>query len=41
MDLFFVNTGECDFYTPKKPLSNALYRNNRDGTFTDVSYNFV
>ena len=37
MDIFLVNTGECDFYTPKKPLSNALYKNNRDGTFTDVT----
>ena len=27
----------CDFYTPKTPLTNALYKNNRDGTFTDVT----
>ncbi len=27
----------CDFYKPKKPLRNALYKNNRDGTFTDVT----
>jgi hypothetical protein len=37
MDLFLVNSGPCDFYTPKKPLSNALYKNNRNGTFTDVT----
>ncbi len=37
MDLFLVNSGPCDFYQPKAPLKNALYRNNRDGTFTDVS----
>ena len=37
MDVFLVNSGPCDFYKPNKPLSNALYRNNRDGTFTDVS----
>ena len=37
MDIYFVNSGPCDFYTPGKPLRNALYRNNRDGTFTDVT----
>jgi hypothetical protein len=37
MDIFLVNSGPCDFFQPKKPLRNALYRNNRDGTFTDVS----
>jgi hypothetical protein len=37
MDIFLVNSGPCDFYQPKAPLQNALYRNNRDGTFTDVS----
>ena len=37
MDLFMVNSGEADIYTPKTPLKNALYRNNRDGTFTDVT----
>ena len=37
MDIYLVNSGKCDFYTPDKPLSNALYRNNRDGTFTDVT----
>ena len=37
MDLYFVNSGKCDFYNPAVPLRNALYRNNRDGTFTDVT----
>ena len=37
MDLFMVNSGRSDFYQPKAPLKNALYRNNRDGTFTDVT----
>ena len=37
MDIFLVNSGRCDFYKPKEPLRNALYKNNRDGTFTDVT----
>src|ERR1700748_2597175 len=37
MDIYLVNSGSCDFYQPPKPLSNALYRNNRDGTFSDVT----
>lgn len=37
MDIFLVNTGPCDFYRPRKPTPNALYHNNRDGTFTDVT----
>ncbi len=37
MDIFLVNSGPCDFYTPKRPLRNALYKNNRDGTFSDVT----
>src|SRR5262245_60883344 len=37
MDLYIVNSGPCDFYQPKTPLRNALYQNNRDGTFTDVT----
>lgn len=37
MDIYLVNSGVCDFYTPPQPLRNALYRNNRDGTFTDVT----
>ena len=37
MDIYFVNSGPSDFFTPPKPLRNALYRNNHDGTFTDVT----
>ena len=37
LDIYLVNSGRCDFYDPKVPLRNALYRNNRDGTFTDVA----
>src|SRR2546428_7657465 len=37
MDIYLVNGGKCVFFTPDPPLRNALYRNNRDGTFTDVT----
>ena len=37
MDIYLVNSGACDFFTPGTPLRNALYRNNRDGTFADVT----
>jgi enediyne biosynthesis protein E4 len=37
LDIYLVNSGKCDFYDPNPPLRNALYRNNRDGTFTDVT----
>jgi enediyne biosynthesis protein E4 len=37
MDIYLVNSGKCDFFIPNPPLRNALYRNNRDGTFTDVT----
>ena len=37
VDIFMVNSGASDFFTPKTPLKNALYKNNRDGTFTDVT----
>ena len=37
MDLYLVNSGPSDFFTPTKPIRNALYKNNRDGTFTDVT----
>jgi hypothetical protein len=37
MDIYLVNSGACDFFTPSSPLRNALYRNNHDGTFTDVT----
>src|SRR5208337_445039 len=37
MDIYLVNSGPCDFWTPAKPLRNVLYKNNRDGTFSDVT----
>lgn len=37
MDIYLVNSGPCDFWKPPKPIRNALYKNNRDGTFTDVT----
>ena len=37
MDIFLVNSGPSDFWKPAKPVRNALYKNNRDGTFTDVT----
>jgi hypothetical protein len=37
MDIYLVNSGKCDFFTPDPPLRNALYKNNRDGTFADVT----
>lgn len=37
LDIYLVNSGPSDFFTPKTPLRNALYRNNHDGTFTDVT----
>src|SRR5215471_5164982 len=37
MDIYFVNSGPSDFYSPKTPVRNALYHNNCYGTFTDVT----
>jgi hypothetical protein len=37
MDIYLVNSGPCDFYQPPRPLRNALYKNNHDGTFTDAT----
>ena len=37
MDIYMVNSGPSDFWTPPKPIRNVLYKNNRDGTFTDVT----
>ena len=37
MDLYFTNSGPADFFAPTHPLRNALYHNNHDGTFTDVT----
>jgi enediyne biosynthesis protein E4 len=37
MDIFLVNTGDSVFFHPPQPLRSALYKNNGDGTFTDVT----
>src|SRR5262245_32953298 len=37
MDIYLVNSGSSDFFTPATPLKNALYHNNHDGTFTEVT----
>src|SRR5215213_8861906 len=37
VDIFLVNSGVCDFYRPAKKPRNGLFRNNRNGTFTDVT----
>ena len=37
LDIYLVNSGTSDFFTPVTPLKNALYRNNRDGTFTELA----
>jgi hypothetical protein len=37
MDLYLVQSAATDAYKPSKPLRSALYHNNGDGTFTDVT----
>jgi enediyne biosynthesis protein E4 len=37
LDLYLVNSAPTRAYTPTKPLLSALYRNNGDGTFTNVT----
>jgi hypothetical protein len=37
VDVFMVNSGPSDFHRPAAPLKNALYKNNRNGTFTEVT----
>src|SRR5579872_5053880 len=37
MDLFFIQSATTDIYKPAHPLRSALYHNNGDGTFTDVT----
>jgi enediyne biosynthesis protein E4 len=37
LDAFFVNSGFTPNFHPAQPPQPALYRNNRDGTFTDVT----
>jgi hypothetical protein len=36
-DVYFVNSGPSDFYAPAAELTSALYRNDGDGAFTDVT----
>jgi enediyne biosynthesis protein E4 len=37
LDFYLVNGAATRVYSPKRPVSSALYRNNGDGTFTDVT----
>jgi enediyne biosynthesis protein E4 len=37
MDILLVNSGTSRFYHPATPLKHALYRNNGNGSFTDVT----
>jgi enediyne biosynthesis protein E4 len=37
LDLYLVQSAATDAYKPDHPLRSALYRNNGDGTFTDVT----
>ena len=37
MEIYFVNSGPSDFHQPGVALRNAIYRNNRDGSYTDVA----
>src|SRR5262252_9188821 len=37
MDLYFVQSGPTELYKPDHVMRSALYHNNGDGTFTDVT----
>ncbi len=37
LDIIFVNSGDTPFFHPAQPPQPALYHNNGDGTFTDVT----
>jgi hypothetical protein len=37
LDAFFVNSGYTPYFHPAEPPQPALYRNNGDGSFTDVT----
>ena len=39
LDLYFAQSAATEIYKPSRPLRSALYRNNGDGTFTDVTEN--
>src|SRR5437773_11822852 len=38
LDIYFVNGASLPGFRPDGELRNALYRNNHDGTFTDVTH---
>ena len=37
LDLYLINSAPTKVYSPPHPLRSALYRNNGDGSFTDVT----
>jgi enediyne biosynthesis protein E4 len=37
LDIYLVNGAATRLYSPKRPLRSALYKNNGDGSFTDVT----
>jgi len=37
MDILLVNSGRSRFFTSASPIGHALYRNNHDGTFSEVA----
>jgi hypothetical protein len=37
LDLYLVNGATTHVYSPNRPVRSALYRNNGDGTFTDIT----
>lgn len=37
LDLYLVNSAATKLYIPQRPLRSALYHNNGDGTFTDIT----
>jgi hypothetical protein len=37
LDIYLVNGAATRLYIPKRPLRSALYKNNGDGSFTDVT----
>ena len=37
LDIYLVNSGYWDTAPPVKQATSVLYRNNRDGTFTDIT----
>jgi enediyne biosynthesis protein E4 len=37
LDIYLVNSSATPLYKPRRPLRSALYRNNGNGTFTEVT----